>query len=85
MNEFGVKNIVFSSSSTVYGDPEYLPIDENHPVGNCTNPYGRTKYFMEEMMRDLCKADQVTLGKVRLILRKAWEKGEGKKEKQEMR
>ncbi|XP_056412579.1 UDP-glucose 4-epimerase [Hyla sarda] len=57
MNSHGVKKIVFSSSATVYGDPEYLPIDEKHPVGGCTNPYGKTKYFIEEMIQDLCKAE----------------------------
>ncbi|XP_068514162.1 UDP-glucose 4-epimerase [Anas acuta] len=58
MKAHGVKNIVFSSSATVYGDPKYLPLDENHPVGGCTNPYGKSKYFIEEMIRDLCKADK---------------------------
>lgn len=57
MMEFKVKKIVFSSSATVYGDPEKLPIDENHPVGRCTNPYGKTKYFMEEIMRDVVTAN----------------------------
>uniref|UniRef100_A0A8C5MGE9 UDP-glucose 4-epimerase n=1 Tax=Leptobrachium leishanense TaxID=445787 RepID=A0A8C5MGE9_9ANUR len=57
MNDHGVKKMVFSSSATVYGDPKYLPIDENHPVGGCTNPYGKTKYFIEEMLTDQCKAD----------------------------
>ncbi|XP_053254781.1 UDP-glucose 4-epimerase [Podarcis raffonei] len=57
MKEHGVKNIVFSSSATVYGDPAYLPLDEKHPVGGCTNPYGKSKYFIEEMIRDLCKAE----------------------------
>ncbi|XP_005988808.1 UDP-glucose 4-epimerase [Latimeria chalumnae] len=58
MKAHGVKNIVFSSSATVYGDPHYLPIDEDHPVGGCTNPYGKSKYFIEEMIQDLCKAEQ---------------------------
>lgn len=58
MSAHGVKNIVFSSSATVYGDPAYLPIDEKHPVGGCTNPYGKTKYFIEEMIQDLCKAEK---------------------------
>lgn len=58
MNAHGVKKIVFSSSATVYGDPNYLPIDEKHPVGGCTNPYGKTKYFIEEMIKDQCKADE---------------------------
>ena len=54
--EFGVTKIVFSSSATVYGEPQYLPIDEDHPIGGCTNPYGKTKYFMEEIMRDVAVA-----------------------------
>lgn len=41
--EYNVKNVIFSSSATVYGDPQKLPIDEDHPVGACTNPYGKTK------------------------------------------
>merc|ERR1712176_1452060 len=57
MMEFGVKKIVFSSSATVYGDPEYLPVDEKHPTGKCTNPYGKTKYFMEEIIKDVCAAN----------------------------
>ena len=61
MKEFQVYNLVFSSSATVYGDPQYLPIDEKHPAGGCTNPYGKTKYFIEEMLRDLCEAEQVGL------------------------
>lgn len=56
MAEFGVKKLLFSSSSTVFGEPDYLPIDENHPTGNCINPYGRTKYFFEELMRDMWKS-----------------------------
>jgi len=58
MMEFGVKKIVFSSSATVYGQPHYLPVDEKHPTGNCTNPYGKTKYFMEEIIKDVSAADQ---------------------------
>ena len=57
MKEFGVKKFIFSSSATVYGTPSYLPIDEAHPVGNCSNPYGKTKYFIEEILRDLYAAD----------------------------
>ena len=57
MMDFGVKKIVFSSSATVYGDPEYLPVDEKHPTGKCTNPYGKTKYFMEEIIKDVCSAN----------------------------
>jgi len=58
MKENNCKNMVFSSSATVYGAPEYLPVDEKHPVGGCTNPYGKTKYFIEEIIRDLCSADK---------------------------
>ena len=59
MMEHNVKRIVFSSSATVYGDPEYLPVDEKHPTGKCTNPYGKTKYFMEEIIKDVCSANPV--------------------------
>jgi UDP-glucose 4-epimerase len=48
--------LVFSSSATVYGDPQYLPIDESHPTG-ATNPYGRTKLHIEEILGDLARAD----------------------------
>jgi len=67
MVEHKVTKIVFSSSATVYGDPKYLPIDENHPTGNCTNPYGKTKLFMEEIIRDVVAANQV---RIRIILNK---------------
>ncbi|CAH0590406.1 unnamed protein product [Chrysodeixis includens] len=50
--------MVFSSSCTVYGEPEYLPITETHPTGSITNVYGRTKYFIEEMLKDLSAADE---------------------------
>jgi UDP-glucose 4-epimerase len=50
------KILIFSSSATVYGDPQYLPIDENHPT-NPKNPYGRTKLQIEEMLLDLCRSD----------------------------
>ena len=56
MDEVGVKNIVFSSSATVYGDPEVVPITEDCPKGQCTNPYGWTKSMMEQIMTDLQKA-----------------------------
>ncbi len=52
MAEQGVKNIVFSSSATVYGDPHEVPIKEGFPLGP-TNPYGRTKHMIEEILRDL--------------------------------
>ena len=57
MMEFNVKKIVFSSSATVYGQPQYLPVDEKHPTGNCTNPYGKTKFFMEEIIKDVAAAN----------------------------
>lgn len=50
------KTLVFSSSATVYGDPQYLPIDESHPT-RATNPYGRTKLHIEEILGDLGRAD----------------------------
>ncbi|MFO7577452.1 MAG: UDP-glucose 4-epimerase GalE [Pelovirga sp.] len=56
MAEAGVKQLVFSSSATVYGDPAQLPITEQAPTG-ATNPYGRTKLFIEEMLRDLQHSD----------------------------
>uniref|UniRef100_A0A1B6KVW1 UDP-glucose 4-epimerase n=2 Tax=Graphocephala atropunctata TaxID=36148 RepID=A0A1B6KVW1_9HEMI len=58
MKEHNVKNIVYSSSSTVYGIPQFLPLTESHPTGQgCTNPYGKSKYFVEEILKDLCQAD----------------------------
>ncbi|WP_214835027.1 UDP-glucose 4-epimerase GalE [Exiguobacterium sp. E4787] len=56
MNAFDVKRIVFSSSATVYGMPERTPIDESFPL-SATNPYGRTKLMIEDIMRDLAVAD----------------------------
>lgn len=56
MQKHGVKNMVFSSSATVYGDPETVPIREDFPI-TATNPYGRTKLFIEHMLRDLYVAD----------------------------
>ena len=53
MEKMGVKNIVFSSSATVYGSPEVMPITEDCPKGQCTNPYGWTKSMMEQIMTDL--------------------------------
>ena len=52
MEQFGVKNLVFSSSCTVYGEPEKVPISESFPVGGVSSPYGRTKYIMEEIISD---------------------------------
>ncbi|MCH5148313.1 MAG: UDP-glucose 4-epimerase GalE [Clostridiales bacterium] len=57
MREFGCKKIVFSSSATVYGTPEKLPLDENCAVGGTTNPYGTSKYFQEIILKDIYAAD----------------------------
>lgn len=56
MNRTAVRSLVFSSSATVYGVPQYLPYDEKHPR-SAINPYGRTKLHVEEMLRDLCDSD----------------------------
>ncbi len=56
MREFNVKNLVFSSSATVYGDPATVPITEDFPLST-TNPYGSTKLFIEYILKDLYKAD----------------------------
>ncbi len=56
MKEKNVKNLVFSSSATVYGIPEKVPIDENFPL-SVTNPYGRTKLMIEEILRDVYNSD----------------------------
>ena len=53
----GVKNFVFSSSATVYGDPASVPIREDFPTGGTTNPYGTTKLFLERILTDICAAD----------------------------
>ena len=57
MRDHGVKNFVFSSSATVYGDPEVVPISEDSPIGGTTNPYGTTKLFIERILSDYCAAD----------------------------
>ncbi len=57
MRKYSCKNIIFSSSATVYGDPEKVPITEDFPKGICTNPYGWTKSMMEQIMTDLQKSD----------------------------
>lgn len=56
MKKYGVHNIVFSSSATVYGAPDSVPINESAAVGRCTNPYGWTKYMIEIILKDACKA-----------------------------
>ena len=58
MRKHGCKNIIFSSSATVYGDPAVIPITEQCPKGHCTNPYGQTKSMLEEVLMDVQKADQ---------------------------
>lgn len=57
MRQHGVKNIIFSSSATVYGDPAIIPITEECPKGQCTNPYGWTKSMLEQILSDMQKAD----------------------------
>ena len=57
MRKHGVKNIIFSSSATVYGDPAEIPITENFPKGTCTNPYGWTKWMLEQVLTDIQTAD----------------------------
>ena len=57
MRKHGVKNIIFSSSATVYGDPAQIPITEECPKGQCTNPYGWTKSMLEQILTDMQKAD----------------------------
>lgn len=56
MDECGVRTLVFSSSATVYGDPQWLPLTEDHPL-SATNPYGRSKLMVEEILRDLHRSD----------------------------
>ncbi|MBR5650532.1 UDP-glucose 4-epimerase GalE [Pseudobutyrivibrio sp.] len=57
MRQHNCKNIIFSSSATVYGDPAEIPITENCPKGQCTNPYGWTKSMLEQILTDIQKAD----------------------------
>ncbi len=56
MQRFGVKKLIFSSSATVYGTPESCPITEDMPTGNCSNPYGWTKYMIEQILYGVTKA-----------------------------
>ena len=56
MKALDIKKLIFSSSATVYGIPQYLPLDENHPLSS-TNPYGRTKLHIEEILRDVAASD----------------------------
>lgn len=57
MNKYNTKNIIFSSSATVYGDPKVVPVTEDTPKGVATNPYGWTKWMIEQILEDLQKAD----------------------------
>ena len=57
MRKYGCKKFIFSSSATVYGDPEVIPITENSKVGGTTNPYGTTKLFIEQILKDIYKSD----------------------------
>ncbi len=57
MRQNGCKNIIFSSSATVYGTPAFIPITEECPKGQCTNPYGWTKSMLEQILSDMQKAD----------------------------
>ncbi len=58
MQEAGCHNFIFSSSATVYGVPKEVPLLENMPLGTCTNPYGWTKWMIEQILRDACVADK---------------------------
>ena len=58
MRDHGVKKLIFSSSATVYGTPEQLPLTETCKVGGTTNPYGTSKYFQERMLEDVCVSDK---------------------------
>ena len=57
LKKYDAKNLIFSSSATVYGDPAQIPITEECPKGQCTNPYGWTKSMLEQVLTDIQKAD----------------------------
>uniref|UniRef100_A0A1B6E7L4 UDP-glucose 4-epimerase n=1 Tax=Clastoptera arizonana TaxID=38151 RepID=A0A1B6E7L4_9HEMI len=60
MRAFKITKFIYSSSSTVYGTPQALPLTEDHPTGQgCTNPYGKSKYFVEEILKDLSASDKI--------------------------
>jgi UDP-glucose 4-epimerase len=59
MHSAGVNNLVFSSSATVYGDPDVVPISENAPLKPATNPYGATKQMAEQIIQDVCRASNL--------------------------
>jgi UDP-glucose 4-epimerase len=58
MQDAKVFTLVFSSSCTVYGDPQYVPIPEHHPTGNTANPYGRSKHMVEQLLQDLAASNK---------------------------
>ena len=58
MRKYGVKKFIFSSSATVYGEPERIPLTEDCKTGGTTNPYGTTKLFIEQILKDLYKSDK---------------------------
>lgn len=58
MKKFGCKKFIFSSSATVYGEPERIPLTEECRTGGTTNPYGTTKLFIEQILRDVYQSDQ---------------------------
>ena len=60
MEEFSVKNLIFSSSATVYGEPDTIQYSEDLPVYGATNPYGKSKAMIEEILKDLFTADQIS-------------------------
>ena len=57
MKKHNVKKFIFSSSATVYGNPEKVPITEESKIGETTNPYGTTKLYIEQILKDLYKSD----------------------------
>merc|ERR550532_3905130 len=58
MVDYKIENIIFSSSATTYGHHEFLPVTEEHPLGNVTARYGRSKYFIEMMLKDIARAHE---------------------------
>jgi len=58
-NNYTIENFIFSSSCTVYGEPDKLPIDESAPIKNATSPYGNTKQISEEILNDSCKVSNL--------------------------
>lgn len=74
MKRSGCRQLIFSSSATVYGLPQYTPVDERHPIGqNLLNPYGRTKYMIEQILEDICSASSQNFGDAQpKRLQKGW-------------